>query len=159
MKSIQLTVSKNPDAFRPKLATAAIMSGSFTVGGAINVSSSQMMPQTPKKKPSDEESLEEIKDKTTPEGAIEMTPVTKHFKGCNCRRSYCLKKYCECFQAGVLCTKDCHCVDCKNVEGKRERQDILQLVDSLKTFSPLQSPVKRSRASEFSLGTLDKASL
>ena len=38
----------------------------------------------------------------------------KHNKGCNCRKSNCVKKYCECFQAGVKCTDLCKCDDCKN---------------------------------------------
>lgn len=33
---------------------------------------------------------------------------------CNCRRSECRKKYCECFNAGVECTVLCKCVDCLN---------------------------------------------
>ena len=33
---------------------------------------------------------------------------------CFCKKSYCLKKYCECFQLGMKCTSNCKCIDCKN---------------------------------------------
>ena len=33
---------------------------------------------------------------------------------CNCKKSNCLKNYCECYQFGLKCTYNCGCVDCKN---------------------------------------------
>ena len=34
--------------------------------------------------------------------------------GCNCKNSFCLKKYCECYQIGMKCSLNCKCLDCKN---------------------------------------------
>ena len=33
---------------------------------------------------------------------------------CNCTKSYCMKKYCECFKQGFNCNSLCRCLDCKN---------------------------------------------
>ncbi|PPD95336.1 hypothetical protein GOBAR_DD07642 [Gossypium barbadense] len=44
----------------------------------------------------------------------------RHKRGCNCKRSMCLKKYCECYQANVGCSIRCRCEGCKNVYGKKE---------------------------------------
>lgn len=37
---------------------------------------------------------------------------------CSCKKSRCLKMYCECFAKGSICNKECGCLDCSNVEGQ-----------------------------------------
>jgi hypothetical protein len=59
---------------------------------------------------------------------------------CNCKKSNCLKNYCECFQFGLKCTYSCGCVDCKNrnlfekklffVENNCEKKNTNQNINS-----------------------------
>jgi len=47
----------------------------------------------------------------------------KRQNACNCKKSRCLKLYCECFSAGRYC-KHCNCHNCSNnAEHESERLD------------------------------------
>jgi len=49
-------------------------------------------------------------------GKLQADGERRHAKGCNCKRSGCLKNYCECYEAKIGCTKNCRCIGCKNIE-------------------------------------------
>lgn len=90
-QAVESILERNPDAFRPKVAS----------GGVIQ----------------------------------KVDGVLKHNKGCNCKKTGCLKKYCECFQAGVPCSDNCKCIGCKNL-GNIEYLESSALADgSVKRLS------------------------
>ncbi|ETN02552.1 hypothetical protein PPTG_16173 [Phytophthora nicotianae INRA-310] len=39
---------------------------------------------------------------------------------CNCKKSKCLKLYCECFASGGYCDESCNCLDCANTTATEE---------------------------------------
>ncbi|KAL3696725.1 hypothetical protein R1sor_010801 [Riccia sorocarpa] len=57
------------------------------------------------------------------EEIIDTPASARHKRGCNCKKSRCLKKYCECYQAGVGCSEGCRCEGCKNVYGLKEANE------------------------------------
>ena len=48
------------------------------------------------------------------------TTAKKKKGGCTCKKTFCLKMYCECFSTGKSCGDDCGCTNCKNVTEYRE---------------------------------------
>ncbi|KAK3854700.1 hypothetical protein Pcinc_038830 [Petrolisthes cinctipes] len=68
----------------------------------------------------------------------------RHNKGCNCKRSGCLKNYCECYEAKIPCSNMCKCVGCKNVDLNpgSERKGLMQLAECAEARVNQQKAVK-----------------
>ena len=43
-----------------------------------------------------------------------QAPTASAFNGCNCKKSKCQKKYCDCFSNGLACSEKCKCLGCVN---------------------------------------------
>eukprot|EP00978_Attheya_sp_CCMP212_P006395 scaffold14540_cov54-Attheya_sp.AAC.2 len=51
------------------------------------------------------------------------TPAVK--RTCNCKKSACLKKYCECFFTKVYCSRGCRCNGCENFQGSAKLKEVV----------------------------------
>ncbi|KAJ7987015.1 hypothetical protein DPEC_G00334380 [Dallia pectoralis] len=74
----------------------------------------------------------------------------RHSKGCNCKRSGCLKNYCECYEAKIMCSSNCKCVGCKNFEESPERKTLMHLADAAEVRVQQQTAAKTKLSSQIS---------
>ncbi|KAD5508029.1 hypothetical protein E3N88_15732 [Mikania micrantha] len=88
-------------------------------------------------------------------------PVGRHKRGCNCKKSMCMKKYCECYQANVGCSEGCRCEGCQNIYGIKGVRSMIREIamesinehvsDSFDDKKPKMGPIRStSSLPEFS---------
>lgn len=69
-------------------------------------------------------------------------------KGCTCKRSKCIKLYCECFLSKGFCSPACSWVDCENMEENQE--EILKIRQKILARNPraFDKKILRGEATE-----------
>ena len=63
------------------------------------------------------EAVKVLLDKNPHAFQAKIGKAKEHALGCRCKNSKCLKRYCECFAAAVLCGDKCTCIMCENHDG------------------------------------------
>jgi Tesmin/TSO1-like CXC domain, cysteine-rich domain len=67
----------------------------------------------------------QVARETAPEDSPPISIKQARFDApCNCTKSRCLKKYCQCFGRGLYCKTYCGCSQCYNVRGNKEREQL-----------------------------------
>lgn len=62
-------------------------------------------------------------------------------KGCNCKNSGCLKKYCVCYTGGFTCGETCKCLKCSNFPGSKDLHE-RRLKDIDANSNPIRHPLQ-----------------
>eukprot|EP00607_Mallomonas_marina_P007548 CAMPEP_0182418592 /NCGR_PEP_ID=MMETSP1167-20130531/2979_1 /TAXON_ID=2988 /ORGANISM="Mallomonas Sp, Strain CCMP3275" /LENGTH=622 /DNA_ID=CAMNT_0024592867 /DNA_START=123 /DNA_END=1991 /DNA_ORIENTATION=- len=96
-----------------------------------------------------QEAIQATKDRNIKAFEVKVSS-TGHASGCKCKKSKCLKKYCECFQGSVFCGPACQCQSCSNYEGSKELDAALQ--DKEKKAQPKEKKedsAKKKKLPEF----------
>ncbi|CAD8084961.1 unnamed protein product [Paramecium sonneborni] len=57
--------------------------------------------------------------------------IITNSKSCNCKKSQCLKQYCDCFANGQMCSENCNCVGCFNnpLNSEQRKEAKVQIIN------------------------------
>ncbi len=61
-------------------------------------------------------------------GVASASKIVPALNTCNCKKSKCLKLYCDCFAFGRTCGTDCNCQGCENLPDNAERQATIDVI-------------------------------
>ena len=117
---------RNPDAFKSKVVVPDVVEGveSAVSGSGSNSTVTVTINQAIKEEYVMDTIVNDVTAVNIPNSNM-VTAITNeenvnrpppsHLSGCHCKKSACLKKYCECYSIQVQCCEKCRCVDCKNI--------------------------------------------
>jgi hypothetical protein len=108
-EAVHTTLERNPVAFRPRILGPVGWLGVSTFTLLLCQPTNQIWAQLLSERTEIIEDDAGISAATG--GPAAVLTFTK--RGCNCDKSLCLKKYCDCFNSGLPCSELCRCKDCK----------------------------------------------
>ena len=53
-------------------------------------------------------------------GTFKGIPAFVPERKCTCKKSGCIKNYCECYRAGIKCAEECDCINCQNGKPRND---------------------------------------
>ena len=60
---------------------------------------------------------------------VSLSTKTIYARGCNCKKTECMKNYCECFAGKVKCSHLCKCTECQNYDETLPDEDLQKYQD------------------------------
>ncbi|CAI8611352.1 unnamed protein product [Vicia faba] len=87
----------------------------------LKMKSERLDPSNMKKKRKGQIEKEEESDDFCPNTLKKKRKIHKSGH-CQCKKSGCLRKHCECFKGGVGCSPSCKCQGCENIYGRKDRE-------------------------------------